>query len=221
MTLDKSPQRIQKMFNTIAFKYDFINNVMSLGTHQTIKSDCIKRLNIKPDYKVLDLCCGTGDLTSMIKKYTQNVIGIDFSDKMLEIAREKVKNTEFFQGDATALPFPDDTFDIVTIGFGLRNIQNAEKAVEEIYRVLKPNGLFMHLDFGEKNILSRIFDKTIPIFIKIFSQNSDAYSYLIKSKQEFLTPDELIKDFESKGFALKNRFDYLFKAISCQIMRKL
>ena len=221
MTLDKSPQKIQKMFNTIASKYDFINNIMSLGTHKIIKSDCIKKSNIKPDYKVLDLCCGTGDLTSIIKKYTQNVTGIDFSDKMLEIARKKVKNTEFFQGDATALPFPDNTFDIVTIGFGLRNIQNPEKAVEEIYRVLKPNGLFMHLDFGEKNILSRIFDKTIPIFIKIFGQNIDAYSYLIKSKQEFLTPNELIKDFESKGFVLKSCYSYMFSVISCQIMRKL
>ena len=220
MKLDKSPEKIQTMFNTISAGYDFMNNIISGGTHFIIKSDCIKHLGIKPNQKVLDLCCGTGDLTYIIKKYTSDVIGLDFSCRMLDIARSKVKDTEFIQGDATALPFSDNTFDIVTMGFGLRNIQNAEKSVEEIYRILKPNGLFMHLDFGEKKILNWLFENTVPYLAKIFSCNSNAYSYLIDSKREFLPPNELVKDFESKGFLFKKRLDYMFNVISCQIMEK-
>ena len=140
---------------------------------------------------------------------------------MLDIAKDKIQDVQFTQGDGTALPFDDCTFDIVSMGFGLRNIQNPEKAIEEVYRVLRPNGLFLHIDFGEKNWASRGFDSFLPIIIKFLSNNSYAYSYLIKSKQAFLTPSDLIKDFESKGFVFYKRKDFLFKVISCQIMRKI
>ena len=124
------------------------------------------------------------------------------------------------QGDATNLPYEDNSFDIVTMGFGLRNIANAEKAVEEVYRILKPNGSFLHLDFGRKNFLSKIYDKITPTLAKIFTENSVSYKYLIKSKKEFLSPEDLIKDFENKGFKLKKRCDYIFGVISAQIMYK-
>ncbi len=218
----KTPEAIHTMFNMIAKRYDMINNIMSFGTHLGVKSACIKSLDIKPHDNVLDLCCGTGDLAGLIKKIQPQacVTGIDFSENMLDIAKDKYTNVQFFQGDATSLPYEDNTFDIVTMGFGLRNIQNAEKAVEEVYRILKPNGKFLHLDFGEKNLISKIYDKLTPLIVSRFTDNAPAYSYLIKSRQIFPIPAELIKDFESKGFKLYKRKDYLFGVISSQIMVK-
>lgn len=228
MKIDKSPETIHKMFNSIAQRYDFLNNLMSFGTHNYVKYMSIKNLVIKPHDSVLDLCCGTGDLARLIKKIQPeaHVTGIDFSEKMLEIAvsknsaKEQCRQIKYIQGDVTDLPYEDNTFDFVTMGFGLRNIANAEKAVEEAYRVLRPNGSFLHLDFGKKNLLSKIYDKTTPLLIRLASGNSIPYSYLINSKKIFPLPEELIKDFESKGFKFKKREDYLLGVISAQIMTK-
>lgn len=221
--IDKSPEKIQKMFDEICEKYDFLNNLMSFGTQIFIKKDCINQLNSKSPLKILDLCCGTGDLTRILRKKFPDaeVFGADFSEKMLEIAKTKNNKIEYLQSDVTNLPFEDNSFDIITIGFGLRNIENFYGAIDEIYRVLKPKGQIMHLDFGEKNIFNKIFDKITPHLVKIFTKNNEAYSYLIKSKQEFFTPDELIKKFENKGFEFVKRKDYLFGSISCQIMTKV
>lgn len=220
--LDKTPETIHTMFNMIARNYDRVNDVMSFGTHKIAKFLSVKNLEIKPHDNVIDLCCGTGDIAGMIKKIQPDacVTGIDFSERMLEIAKDKNQGIRYLQGDVTNLPYEDNSFDIVTIGFGLRNIQNAEKAVEEVYRILKPNGSFLHLDFGKKNIVSKIFDKITPFMIKNFTENPSAYSYLIKSKEIFPEPDDLIKDFESKGFKLKKREDFLLGVISSQIMIK-
>lgn len=222
MTLDKSPAVIHTMFNMISKEYDFLNNVMSFGLHKFIKYRCIKNLNIKPHDNVIDLCCGTGDIGGLIKKYRPqaNVIGIDFSENMIEIAKNRNDGVKYYQGDVTHLPYPDNTFDIVTMCFGLRNIQNAEKAVEEVYRILRPKGRFLHLDFGTKNILSRIYDVIIPVIVKIFTQNTFPYKYLIESKKIFPEPDDLIKDFENKNFKFYKKLDFMFGAISAQIMTK-
>lgn len=223
MTLDKTPKAVQNMFDKIAGKYDFINNIMSFGLHNFVKYKAVKSLDIKPYDKVLDLCCGTGDLSGITKKlYPKvSVIGIDFSDSMLEIARKKYGQIPYIKADATNLPVLENSLDFVIMGFGLRNIQNAEKAIEEVFRILHNGGYFLHLDFGRKNLASKIYDITTKVITKIFSKNVDAYKYLIKSKREFLTPDELIEDFEKKGFKLKKRQDYLFGVISAQIMQKI
>ena len=202
------------------------NNIMSFGLHNYIKIKCVKSLKICPYSNVIDLCTGTGDIARIIKKFTPNadVTGIDFSENMLEIAVAKsfgeFKDIKYFQGDVTNLPYKDNSFDVVTMGFGLRNIFNAEKAVEEIYRVLSPGGSFLHVDFNKTSLLSKIYDKITPVLVSPFTENKEAYKYLIKSRQNFLTPEELIKDFESKGFKLKKRKDYLFGIISSQIMEK-
>ncbi|CCY62548.1 MAG: ubiquinone/menaquinone biosynthesis methyltransferase [Candidatus Gastranaerophilaceae bacterium] len=228
MKIDKSPETIHKMFNSVARRYDSLNNLMSFGTHKYVKYMSIKNLDIKPHDSVLDLCCGTGDLARLVKKFQPeaHVTGIDFSEKMLEIAINKnsennpLKQIKYIQGDVTNLPYEDNSFDFVTMGFGLRNIANAEKAVEEAYRVLRPNGSFLHLDFGKKNFISKIYDKTTPLLIRLASGNSISYSYLINSKKIFPLPEELIKDFEIKGFKFKKREDYLLGVISVQIMTK-
>lgn len=223
MTFDKTPDNIQKMFNMIADKYDFVNNLMSFGTQNYVKYFSIKLLDIKPHDSVLDICCGTGDLSGIIKKIQPNaqITGIDFSEKMLVIAKQKYSKINFLQGDATKLPFADNSFDYVVMGFGLRNILNAEKSVEEVYRMLKPNGEFLHLDFGQKNLASKIYDVITPVIAKFFTNNPQAYKYLINSKQEFPSPSDLIKDFESKGFKLKQRKDFLCGVISAQLLVKI
>lgn len=222
--LDKSPEKIHIMFNTVSRKYDLMNNIMSFGTHHYVKYRSIKSLNIKPHDNVIDLCCGTGDLARIIKRIQPDacVTGIDFSEEMLRIAKNKNARGKirYLQGDVTNLPYEDNSFDIVTMGFGLRNIANAEKAVEEAYRILRPNGSFLHLDFGRKNFLSKIYDKITPILAEMFTENGVSYEYLIKSKENFPPPEDLIKDFESKGFKLKKRKDFLLGVISAQIMNK-
>ena len=222
MTVFKTPEYIQNLFNTIAEKYDFMNNAMSFGLHKFVKKDCITFLDINPHDKILDACTGTGDIAELIKKSQPlaEIIGADFSENMLDIARIKNKKIEFIFTDITNTNFPDNTFHFVTMGFGLRNISNPEKALAEVYRILKPGGKFLHLDFGRKNFVSKIFNILVPLVAKIFKGDSDSYSYLIKSKTAFPEPEELIKDFEKSGFNFVMRKDYLFGVISMQIMKK-
>lgn len=217
--MNKNPIKIQEMFNKIAKVYDFNNNVMSLGQHIRIKKQSVKFLNAH-NVKVLDLCTGTGDIARFIDKSCE-VIGVDFSDKMLEIARKKYPWINFIEGDCTNLPFEDNYFDVVTISFGLRNIENYDNALDEIYRVLKPNGLFMHLDFGKKNILGDIlFDIIVPHLVKIFYKDNLPYEYLVKSKQMFFNENALIELFAQHNLKIKEKHSMLFGGASCQICYK-
>lgn len=219
--MNKPPGKIKNMFNKIADNYDKMNNIISFGTDKIIKLNCIKQLNIQNEMSVLDLCTGTGDIARIIKRLhpKTKVTGVDFSEKMLDIAQIKAPEIEFIKADCTHLPFKENTFDVITISYGLRNIENRRQAISEIYRILKPDGQVMHLDFGEKNFAGKIFENLAPIIAKIFSTAPASYEYLVKSKQDFPPPDELIKEFE--GFYLKKRCDFLFKSISCQIFEKI
>lgn len=217
--MNKKPQKIKEMFNQIALVYDFNNNLMSFGQQVRIKKQAVKFLNAH-NVKVLDLCSGTGDIAGFIDKSCK-VTGLDFSEKMLEIARKKFPWVNFVDGDCTDLPFKDNSFDIVTISFGLRNIENYDKALDEIYRVLKPNGLFMHLDFGKKNFLGDLlFDIVIPHLVKIFYKDNLPYEYLVKSKQLFFDEKALIKLFERHNLPLKEKHTMFFGGASCQICIK-
>lgn len=222
MTTFKTPENIQNLFNTIAEKYDFMNNAISLGLHKSVKKTSIDNLDIRPHTRILDACTGTGDLAYYIKKKEPlaSLTGVDFSENMLKLACKRQPDMDFRKGDVTNLDFEDDTFDIVTMGFGLRNISNPEKALSEIYRVLKPGGQFMHLDFGRKNLISKLFDVEVPLMVKFFYGNSLPYDYLIQSKQNFPEPEELIKDFEKSGFRFVSREDFVLGALSVQIMKK-
>lgn len=222
MQPDKNPQKIKNLFNEIAIYYDKMNNLISLGTHYLIKYLVIKKLDIKPKTKGLDLCCGTGDFSKIISKtFPQTkIIGLDFSPEMLKLAQSKNKKQTFILGDCTNLPFKENEFDYITMGFGLRNIQDRQKAIDEIYRVLTPSGKFLQLDFGYRNQISGIFNIIVPIFAKICKTNSEHYQYLLESKNTFPEPENLIKEFENHGFRLIKKYDYLFGSISCQIMQK-
>lgn len=222
MTCNKNPQRVREIFEEISPYYDFMNNVISLGTHLLIKFLTIKELNPQQDTMLLDLCCGTGDYTKIISKFYPKVkiIGLDFSSKMLKIAKLKNPKGTFMQGDCTNLPFRNNEFNYVTMSFGLRNIQDRQAVLKEIYRVLDVGGLFLHLDFGKHNNFSKVFNILVPLFVKLFGKNSNHYRYLLDSKEEFPEPAGLIREFKAEGFRYKKRRDYLFGVISLQIMEK-
>ncbi len=222
MTLDKKPDIIRRMFDRISAKYDCMNTIISFGMHKSVKRDCIKAVDIKSGYKVLDLCCGTGDLPRIIKEIQPqaNVTGVDFSQNMLDIAEKKSRDIKFIKSDVSDLPFNDNDFDIVTVGFGLRNILYLDKTIEEICRVLKNGGYFMNIDFYAKGFWGFLYKSTVKIINRFFCGNDKAYEYLLKSIDEFASPEDLIKHFEKKNFKLRARKDYFFGVISCQILQK-
>lgn len=221
--INKNPEKIKNLFDNIFDCYDFMNNIISLGLHLFIKECCIKDLNIKQNSKILDICCGTGDITKVTNKLypTASVVGVDFSENMLNLARIKNPNNRFINASATNLPFNDNEFDFVTISFGLRNIENRDKVICEIYRVLKDGGVFLHLDFGNKNFLSNIFNFYV-LFISLFmKKNREHYKYLVNSKKEFPLPDNLTGLFENYNFKLKKKKNFILNTISMQILEKI
>lgn len=222
MTCNKNPEKIQNIFNEISTYYDKMNNYISFGTHYIIKYLCIKELDVLPRSMVLDLCCGTGDLTKIISKIypRSKVIGLDFSTEMLKLAKEKNPQGVFIKADCTEIPFAEKEFRYVTMGFGLRNIEDRSKVLDEIYRILEKNGRFLHLDFGKNKKLNKIFNFLVPLIAIIFKANPEHYKYLLSSKDEFPSPTKLIKEFEEHGFKFVKRKDYLFGMISVQIMSK-
>ena len=218
---DKNPQKIKNMFDNIASYYDKMNDLMSLYLHKKIKTSAVKMLDIEPKSFVLDLCCGTGDLCGIISSFGQKIriIGLDSSINMLKIAKSKYPQLIFMEGDCTNLPFVGE-FDYVTISFGLRNIQNRELAISQIYKSLKNGGKFLHLDFGNHNFFSKIFEKIVNFLVKILKKDEKSYQYLLQSKDTYPEPSELIKEFEKAGFKFVKRKDFLFGAISAQVMVK-
>ena len=220
---DKSTDKIQLMFDQISARYDFFNDVISCFTHRYVKKKALKALCVPPGACVLDLCCGSGDLGKILKKMQPSctVLGADISEKMLDIAKNKNPNIEYSIQNAENLDFAEDTFDFVVMGFGLRNIEHPETALKEVLRVLKPGGKFLQLDFGKKNIFSKIFDKFTLSCVKIFTNDIAPYNYLINSKNEFPPPEELAQMYKSVGFKDTNASCLLFDVISYQIAKKI
>ncbi len=222
MLSDKNPEKIKKMFDEISSKYDLVNNVISFGTHKLIKYLAVRALGVFPKANVLDLCCGTGDFVRFINKIepSSKVIGVDFSQEMIKLAKINNPKGVFVQADCTELPFGDGEFDFVTMGFGLRNIENRSQAIKEIMRVLASGGKFLHVDFGYHNIFWSIFDFVISPLIRLLGKDYPHYEYLLKSKQEFPEPDELVKEFEYCGLRKVRIIKYFWGIISAQIMVK-
>lgn len=235
--MDKSsinPEFIKNLFNSISANYDKLNDIMSFGLHRRIKKDTINRIPCNVHnlpFTILDLCTGTGDLVGILKeRYPQaKIIGIDFSEKMLEIAKKKHPDVEFLQADITnlsqKLSLNDESFNLCTISFGLRNIENMEQALKEIYRVLKPGGIFINLDLGKPNKFFNFFLKPymylwIAFLGKNFHGDETPYKYLAVSNETFPSQKELVEIFKQIGFSnIKNK-NYLFGQIASQVSRK-
>lgn len=197
---DKSKkEQVATMFNDIAGKYDFLNRFLSAGTDIGWRKRALKQLESIDAKKLLDVATGTADVAIMAAKQFKltKIIGIDISDGMLDVGRQKIvkanlQNTiELLNGDSEAINFPDNTFDAVTVAFGVRNFEDLEKGLSEIKRVLKPTGKLVVLEFskpilpGVKTMYNLYMKIITPTVGKMISKNKVAYAYLDESIQKF------------------------------------
>ena len=196
--------KVSDLFAAIARRYDLLNDLQSFGLHRRWKHRVVELAAVRPGQRALDVCCGTGDIALTLARSGTEVTGLDFSQAMLEIARNRSQRSEvegpesevrpirsFIQGDAQQLPFPDNSFDTVTIGYGLRNLASCETGLREMLRVARPGGRLVVLDFGKPpNALWRAIYFThlkisVPLMGWLFSGNADAYAYILESLKHY------------------------------------
>ncbi|NRG47779.1 demethylmenaquinone methyltransferase [Bacillus sp. CRN 9] len=208
-------ERVHNVFEKIYGNYDKMNSVISFQQHLRWRKDTMKRMDVQPGSKALDVCCGTGDWSIALSEAvgeSGKVVGLDFSKNMLKIGEEKVKeqgikNIELVHGNAMELPFPDNSFDYVTIGFGLRNVPDYMQVLKEMHRVVKPGGIAVCLEtsqptlFGFKQGYYLYFRYIMPLFGKIFAKSFNEYAWLHESAKDFPGMKELAAMFEKAGFA--------------------
>lgn len=230
-------EQIISMFNQIAPSYDKANRILSFGIDKSWRSKGIESVlqNI-PQNKldILDIACGTGDMIELwqkkSKKFHKNVYsikGIDPSSAMLEIARQKFPKFEFIEAKAQNLPINDESADIISISYGIRNVIERQKAFKEFFRVLKNGGFLLILEFTKREkggffawcrdfYLARI----LPKLGKLISQNKKAYEYLPDSIENFLSKDELIQELEHANFKLMHYESFSFGISSAFVAQK-
>ena len=194
---------VRAMFDRIAPVYDAMNRVMTAGLDRRWRRETARAV-VRPGDTVLDACCGTGDLALAAAREGGRVTGLDFSERMLERARKKAPQLEWVEGDLLALPFADATFDAATVGFGVRNVDDLERGIGELRRVLRPGGRLAILEITQpKGVLAPFyrlwFDRIVPLLGRVLPGGS-AYTYLPASVRRFPGPDELVGVVESAGF---------------------
>lgn len=232
-TAEEKHSYVLKQFDRIAKKYDLMNDLISVGMHRGWKNQAIAELmhgtNLKGDSNkhFLDVCTGTGDLALLIAAssgFEGKVTGLDFSSEMLNVARQRAANkaaslkstVEFQQGDAQALPFANDTFDGAIISFGLRNLTDLQKGLNEMARVVKPGGKIINLDLGQPTmpvftpLFFFFFDNVVPMLGEIIQQDRQAYTYLPESRKKYPNPQKLTEMFEAAGL-----IDVRWKSLAC------
>ena len=201
-------EQVKQMFDNISSKYDFLNRLLSFGIDVKWRNKLLQKVGNLKGKEVLDVATGTGDLAIAIlkQKKPKKVIGLDLSPQMLEVAKTKEKNIEFIQGDSENLPYEDNSFDLVTVTFGVRNFENLDKGLSEIYRVLKTEGQLAVLEFGLpkiwiiRKIYLGYFSYILPILGKIFSKDNRAYTYLPKSVKQFPYANKFLDCLKKAGF---------------------
>lgn len=215
-------EQVAGMFNNIAGKYDFLNHFLSMNIDKIWRKKVVKLLiKHKPD-RILDVATGTGDLAiASLKAGSKRIDGIDISDGMLAVGIEKIKNKKLDDqiylknGDAENIPFEEQTFDAVTVAFGVRNFENLEQGLKEMYRVLKSGGKNIILEFTMptkfpvKQLYKFYFKYILPTLGKLVSKDDTAYTYLPESVGAFAQRDELIAKMKEVGFV-----DCYYKSLS-------
>ena len=202
---------VQNVFNKVYDKYDLMNDFMSIGIHRLWKKDMINWMAPFPKKKLIDMACGTGDVGKLFLEstnYEGKVLFVDPNSKMIKkgIKRlKKNKNISWKKGSAEKIPAPNNYFDYYCISFGLRNTKNINKSLKEAYRVLKPGGRFLCLEFSkvqnsQLNMFYKNYSKIIPHIGKIVIGKKEPYEYLIRSIENFINQDKLIE------LMLKNNF---------------
>jgi demethylmenaquinone methyltransferase / 2-methoxy-6-polyprenyl-1,4-benzoquinol methylase len=198
-----APDAVRTMFDRIAPVYDVMNRVMTGGLDRRWRAETARAV-VSPGDRVLDSCCGTGDLAIASLRAGGRVTGLDFSERMLDRARRKSGEIDWVEGDALALPFPDGSFEAATVGFGVRNLDDLPTGLGELRRVLRPGGRLGILEITTPRGLLRPFyklwfDGLVPLAGKLLPGGS-AYTYLPASVRRFPEAKELAKLMESAGF---------------------
>lgn len=222
-------QQVRAMFNRIARTYDLLNDCISFGMHRLWKRRACRLLALSPGDRVLDVCTGTGDLTGYLLKHVETageVVGLDFSEDMLAIGQKRFghhDNVRFVPGDAMALPFEDGCFDGAIVAFGLRNVTDIQRAVDEMARVVKPGGWIINLDTNPKPNIPGFwlyFSVIMPLIGRLFSMDASAYHYLSRSTRNFLPPEALKQVFERAGLTQVESRGWMLGMASMQRGRK-
>jgi demethylmenaquinone methyltransferase/2-methoxy-6-polyprenyl-1,4-benzoquinol methylase len=197
------PDEVRTMFDRIAPVYDAMNRLMTAGLDRRWRRLTAEAV-VRPGNRVLDACCGTGDLAVAAQKSGGEVTGLDFSARMLDRAKLKSDEVEWVHGDALALPFPDASFDVATVAFGIRNVDDLEAGLRELARVLAPGGRLGCLEITRPRGLLRPFfrlwfDGIVPLAGKVLPGGA-AYAYLPASVRRFPGPEDLAAAIERAGF---------------------
>lgn len=210
---------VNSVFEDIAPKYDFMNDLTSLRFHKIWRRKTMNKLDIKPGQSAIDICCGTGDWTLDLVdgSKTGKIVGLDFSGKMLEIARKKLdqhggQDVDLLEANAMDLPFAADQFDYATIGFALRNVPDIKQVLSEMARVVKPGGKVVSLELSQptmplfRQLYYFYFKRILPFLGKVFANSYEQYAWLPTSLTNFPNRKELAKLFAEVG--LVNIEDY-------------
>ena len=195
--------RVNDLFAAIAPRYDLINDLQSFGLHRFWKRRLVELARPKAGERALDVCCGTGDVSFALARRGLGVVGLDFSGPMLEVARRRATGLapagpgsgpnapEFLQGDAGRIPFPDNSFDLVTIAYGLRNLPSWELGLSEMWRVARPGGRLLVLDFGKpdhalwRKLYFSYLRRCVPVFGRIFCGDAQTHAYILESLEHY------------------------------------
>jgi demethylmenaquinone methyltransferase/2-methoxy-6-polyprenyl-1,4-benzoquinol methylase len=221
--LNKDPDDVSKMFDDVAHRYDFLNDLLSLGRTKAWRRVVTSIIAPKPEMKILDIAAGTGSSSRPLVDKGAEVTALDFSHGMIEQGRKQNKNINFVQGDALKLPFEDDAFDVTTISFGLRNTSNTDKALKEALRVTKDGGRIVVAEFSHpvnpifKKIYLNYLMKALPIVVKKISKNPDAYIYLAESIRAWPDQAELASIMRDSGFKSVAWQDLTFGIVAVHI----
>ena len=221
--LNKDPDDVSKMFDDVAHKYDFLNDLLSLGRTKAWRRVVTSIIAPKPGMKILDIAAGTGSSSRPLVDKGAEVTALDFSHGMIEQGRKQNKNINFVQGDALKLPFEDDAFDVTTISFGLRNTSNTDKALKEALRVTKDGGRIVVAEFSHpvnlifKKIYLNYLMKALPVIVKKISKNPDAYIYLAESIRAWPDQAELASIMRDSGFKSVAWQDLTFGIVAVHI----
>lgn len=212
---DEKAGMVAEVFHSVAGKYDLMNDLMSFGIHRLWKRFTIDCSGVRRGQRVLDLAGGTGDLTAKFSRLVGDsgeVVLADINDSMLKVGRAKLRdlgvvgNVSYVQANAEALPFPDNYFDCITIGFGLRNVTEKEKALKSMFRVLKPGGRLLVLEFSKPTIelLGKVYDtysfRILPKIGEVVANDSESYRYLAESIRMHPAQDVLKGMMEEVGY---------------------
>ena len=220
VNVEEKAERVRNVFDSVASRYDIMNDLMSLGIHRLWKHIAVDLAGVRAGMKVLDLASGTGDLASRFAGLVGpegEVVMSDINLAMLEEGRKRMVdeghagNIDYMQIDAESIPFPDNSFHVVTIGFGLRNVTDKEKALREMFRVLKPGGRALVLEFSKPTSkpLEKLYDfysfKALPLMGRLVANDPDSYRYLAESIRMHPDQETLREMMEEAGF---ERCDY-------------